>query len=202
MCEGCYAHRRGNYRFTNVQKALKKRLKSLKRSPKLWAKRMSELLQQLALRFVPSEDSPTPDFRWHDSGDLQGAWHLRAILEVARNTQHVLFEDGTSGPVRHWLPTREYGFVEEVLSTGEPTDMAPPNLTIRLSAHMVGGPLPEKLAKSLGVLVSGVHVATIPKVTSATTPNVSFCPAYQQGGKCGTCRTCWSDTFAVSYPKH
>ena len=65
-----------------------------------------------------------PYFRWHDSGDLQGAWHLKNIFEVCKRTPDTM----------HWLPTRETG----ILKLMDP-DIVPPNLIIRLSGHMING---------------------------------------------------------------
>jgi hypothetical protein len=200
VCHGCYAHKRGNYRFNTVQASLQRRLDIARRRPKKWASSMASLLRRLAAKFTPTDEDKFPAFRWHDSGDLQGGWHLRAILEVSRRTLRVEMADKTVGPIRHWLPTREYGVVNAVLSTGEPTDMVPSNLVIRLSAHMVDGELPSQLAFRLGVLVSGVHSDTI---LEGSADDVHRCPAYTQGGKCVSCRTCWDGAaFAVSYPKH
>ena len=63
-------------------------------------------------------------FRWHDSGDLQGAQHLKNILEVARQTPDT----------QHWLPTRE----AKLLQYMDP-EVIPKNLLIRLSATKVNG---------------------------------------------------------------
>ena len=63
-------------------------------------------------------------FRWHDSGDLQGAQHLKNILEVAKQTPDT----------KHWLPTRE----ARLLALMDP-DVIPKNLIIRLSATKVNG---------------------------------------------------------------
>jgi len=119
-------------------------------------------------------------FRWHDSGDLQSVEHLERIAEVCRLTPDV----------RHWLPTREYGMVTEYKARhGE----FPDNLNVRLSAYSIDGPLPEGAANRLGVTLSGV-TRDMSKVT---------CPAYQQGGVCGSCRACWSkEQKAVIYPAH
>ena len=54
-------------------------------------------------------------FRWHDSGDLQGVWHLKNIFEVCNNTPATM----------HWLPTQERQYL--------PLGSYPANLVIRLS---------------------------------------------------------------------
>ena len=109
VCAGCYALK-GRYRFTNVQQALRRRLESLDKP--YWIHAMVVLIDK------------APYFRWHDSGDLQGAWHLKNIFEVCKRTPDTM----------HWLPTRETG----ILKLMDPA-IVPPNLIIRLSGHMING---------------------------------------------------------------
>lgn len=119
-------------------------------------------------------------FRWHDSGDVQNLEHLERIVEVCRLTPDV----------RHWLPTREYAIVT---AYKEKHGAFPDNLNVRLSAYMVDGPLPEGAAARLGVTMSGV----------TSDPQKVSCPAYKQGGVCGSCRACWDKNQAVIfYPRH
>jgi hypothetical protein len=119
-------------------------------------------------------------FRWHDSGDIQNLEHLERIAQVCRLTPDV----------RHWLPTREYALVT---AYKEKHGAFPDNLNIRLSAYMVDGPLPDGAANRLGVTMSGV----------TSDPKKVSCPAYNQGGVCGSCRACWDKNQAVVfYPKH
>jgi hypothetical protein len=119
-------------------------------------------------------------FRFQDSGDLQSLEHLEKIAAVCAATPDV----------RHWLPTREYAIVT---AYKEKHGAFPSNLNIRLSAYMVDGPLPTAAAERLGVTVSGV---------TSNSSQVS-CPAYKQGGVCGSCRACWDKNQAVvMYPKH
>ena len=63
-------------------------------------------------------------FRWHDSGDLQSAQHLKNILEVCKQTPDT----------KHWPPTRE----AKLLQYMDP-EVIPKNLIIRLSATKVNG---------------------------------------------------------------
>ena len=104
---GCYA-RKGRYRFSNVRMALARRLESLKH-PR-WVEAMTALI------------AGEPWFRWHDSGDLQSAWHLKQIFEVCNRTPET----------SHWLPTRE----AKILKLMDP-DIIPSNLIIRMSSHMI-----------------------------------------------------------------
>lgn len=166
ICSICYALK-GRYNFPNVFNALETRYSKL-RNPN-W-------VQAMVAAITNTERSGF--FRWHDSGDLQGVWHLRNIVAVAKATPHI----------RHWLPTREYAMVREYVQAG---GVIPSNLTVRFSALMVDGPAPEHAAKAIGVQVSGAS-------DSAFT-----CPAPKQGNKCGSCRACWDrSTFNVTYKTH
>ena len=107
VCHGCYALK-GRYRFSNVRMALARRLESLKH-PR-WVEAMTVLIKG------------EPWFRWHDSGDLQSAWHIKQIFEVCNRTPDTM----------HWLPTRE----ARILNLMAP-DIIPPNLIIRMSSHMI-----------------------------------------------------------------
>ena len=108
-CYGCYAMK-GRYRFKTTKKAMARRLAAL--ANESWTAAMVTLMKN------------RPHFRWHDSGDLQGAQHLKNILEVARQTPDT----------QHWLPTRE----SRLLALMDP-EVIPKNLIIRLSATKVNG---------------------------------------------------------------
>ena len=166
VCAGCYALK-GRYGFANVQNALERRLASLRSEQ--WIPAMVQLLTRY---------EKSGFFRWHDSGDLQGVWHLQNIVEVCKATPHL----------QHWLPTREYAIVGDYLRQG---GTIPANLTIRYSALMFNAPAPEGLAQRHGVNVS-----------SASTDEFT-CPASKQGNVCGDCRLCWNkQAFNVTYKKH
>ena len=82
-CYKCYAFK-GNYvRYPAVQKALRRRLKSL--THPRWAEAMTVLVKG------------QKHFRWHDSGDIQSVDHLKKIFEVCKRTPDT----------KHWLPTQE-----------------------------------------------------------------------------------------------
>jgi len=165
VCSVCYAFK-GNYGFPVVRNALMKRYKSLKH-PK-WVEGMT-----ISIRAMESSGY----FRFFDSGDIQGLWHLAKICQIARNLPDIKF----------WLPTREYGIVSEYLKT----NTFPENLTVRLSAYMLEGEPPVALAKRLNLATSGV-------VKEGFT-----CPASLQGNKCLSCRVCWDkSTPNVNYHKH
>lgn len=162
-CSSCYALK-GRYIFANVQRALERRLDAFTIDPHGWADAMIESIHKAG----------RDTFRWFDSGDLQSPEMLFWIAYIARRTP----------TVRHWLPTREYGLVRKYLSEAS----IPPNLTIRVSAPMIGGPAP----KIPGTVTSGVDDS-----------GEHTCIAYTQGGECGNCRDCWDPTIEhVTYPKH
>lgn len=167
ICSKCYALK-GRYVFSNVKKALARRLESL--THPLWVDSMAFLINHASVNV----------FRWHDSGDIQSLQHLENIVEVCKKTPDV----------RHWIPTREYAIVTEYKAKH---GAFPDNLNVRLSAYMMDGPLPTGAAERLGVTASGV-TSDAAKVT---------CPAYKQGGVCGSCRACWDKKVSVViYPKH
>ena len=104
VCSGCYAMK-GRYRFPNVKDALNRRLNSLNHPQ--WVEAIVTLISHYSRK--------VPFFRWHDSGDLQGVWHLKKIFEVCNNTPGTM----------HWLPTQERRYL--------PLGSYPKNLVIRLS---------------------------------------------------------------------
>ena len=120
-------------------------------------------------------------FRWHDAGDLQSVQHLKNIFEVCKQTP------GTS----HWLPTREHALLQLM----DP-DVVPKNLIIRISATKVNGPAPSWWPWTSTVQEPGA-------MRSSHVQDSRQCPAPDQGGKCKSCRACWSrDIPNVVYAKH
>ena len=155
-CHGFYALK-GRYRFKTTKNAMARRLRALSHGS--WTAAMVTLIT--GHKF----------FRWHDSGDLQGAAHLKNIFEVAKATPGA----------RHWLPTREH----RLLALMDP-DIVPKNLLIRVSATKVNGPAPRWWPW-----------------TSTVSTTTKTCPAPDQGGKCKSCRACWTRSVSnVTYAKH
>lgn len=169
ICSVCYAQR-NRYRFPEVQRALERRYESLTHPG--WVEAMAFLITHY------SKESPY--FRWHDSGDLQGVWHLENICEVARLTPGV----------RHWLPTHEVGIVQRFRANG---GQIPPNLVIRISAAML-----NQRAVDIGLPTSSSSEA------EELAPEGSYhCPAPKQGNSCGSCRACWDESVRnVDYHTH
>lgn len=183
VCHRCYALR-GNYTFPHVVDAHRRRLEGL--SNPNWVEAMVMLIdhsRQIQRR--KNKNIDTEFFRWNDSGDLQSVQHLDNICKICKLTS----------AIRHWMPTREYSIVQAFVAQG---GGIPKNLTIRLSGHMIGGPVPKALAKKLGVQMSSVHMkdASLPKGFTA-------CIAHDQGNQCLDCRRCWNKNYKIiSYPKH
>jgi hypothetical protein len=162
VCSNCYALK-GRYVFPNVKAAQEYRLKTL-RDP-FWVDAMVYIIKKRKIDY----------FRWHDSGDLQGDWHLKNIIDVALACPETKF----------WLPTREKAVV---LRCPIPI---PPNLVIRISGTMIDGAPPS------------YHPAIRHVSTVVTDKSKASCPAHRQGGKCGSCRNCWDPgIYNVSYPRH
>ena len=157
-CHGCYALK--NRYIMPIQKAaLERRLKSLDQP--YWIHAMVVLIKG------------KKHFRWHDSGDLQGAWHLKNIMEVCEATPDTM----------HWLPTQERQFLPL------PGSSIPKNLIIRLS-NAKNDTVPGQ---------AWPHWSTV--VTKPRAGHV--CPAPEQGNNCGDCRACWSkDVKEVQYKIH
>jgi hypothetical protein len=168
ICSTCYANK-GNYVAyqNNIEPAQHARLDSLHDA--LWVDAMVAHI---------GNDSY---FRWHDSGDLQGLWHLEKIAQVAQLTPNCM----------HWLPTREYSMVKAYISKH---GALPGNLIVRLSAMYVDKhvTIPASLQNQANVTVSNVHTVT---------PMGLECHAPKNKGQCGPCRACWG-TKPVSYKAH
>ena len=108
-------------------------------------------------------------------------WHDSGDLQSVQHLKNI-FEVRIQTPsTKHWLPTREHS----LLRLMDP-DIIPPNLIIRISATKVDGRAPSWWPW-----------------TSTVSTQSKTCPAPDQGGKCKSCRACWSrDVQNVVYAKH
>jgi hypothetical protein len=167
VCSSCYACK-GRYRFQNVQDALMRRYSILVHGPCEWAAAVAYLLIHKSSKIDESQRY----FRWHDSGDIQGDWHLEAMIWIAEQVPQVRF----------WLPTRERSKARKRLEEIKLQE----NLTVRVSADMVGDVSAECELPTSSV-GSGVGIS---------------CPARTQGNKCGDCRACWDVDSNIDYPLH
>lgn len=134
---------------------------------------------------------PDNFFRWHDSGDLQGVWHLENIAEVCRRTP----------TVTHWLPTREYDYIKRFLESAA----VPDNLCVRLSAHMIDQDpvLPPELEGFPTSTVSSVSLIGTGFQLVEGKGSIECRAVEARDNKCGPCRACWDRRVKnVSYPQH
>mgnify|MGYP005820342509 CR=1 FL=1 len=174
ICADCYALK-GFYLMSSVERAHAERLDAYNADPVAWVDAMVDAISR----------TREPRFRWFDSGDLQSVAMLADICRVARLTPEK----------RHWLPTKEYGFVRRYIADG---GTIPPNLVVRLSGFFVDQPVPEAIAaRTDGVEVSGSH-------HGAPLDGYAECPAYKQDGtaQCAECDLCWRRDTRPSYGVH
>lgn len=175
-CKGCYALQ-GNYRYPNVRDPRMHNMQDWKRDA--W---VSDMVAEL---------DNDRYFRWFDSGDMYS-------LKLAEKIYSVII---CTPWVKHWLPTRMHKFTKfnNILRAMEEL----PNVCVRRSSDSV-----------LGEYKKDVHGSTIvPGLDKLEDGTQSFngeipqgtelCRAFERGGKCGTCRACWSkDVNTVAYPAH
>ncbi len=163
VCNSCYAMK-GRYIFPNVIRAMEKRFQAMKRPD--WHILLAELIRRKEKKH----------FRFFDSGDLQSVKMLDDIVQIAKILPGINF----------WLPSRERKIISEWLSSGKEF---PANLTVRISAAMVG--------QSAGPVPAGCQASTVGA-------NVGYpCPAKTQGNACLDCRACWQKSVeSVDYQLH
>ena len=170
-CASCYAMK-GRYVFTQTKNALYRRFFTIDKQ--MWVEAMT-------LNIALLENSGY--FRWHDSGDVQDVEHLDKISQIANNLPEIKF----------WLPTREYGFVNDYTNT------VPNNLTIRFSAHLVDS------YKEVSNKIGSITISNEAVIGQLDLQNVSVCHATraESSHKCETCRGCWDkDVKTIAYLKH
>jgi hypothetical protein len=178
-CSACYALK-GRYAFPNVKAAQRRRLAILRQcetdaeAREEWVSAMTELISRRSPEF----------FRWHDSGDILGLWHLSMIVEVARQTPET----------RHWLPTQERRTVLTYLRAVGPF---PDNLTVRVSAPRLG-------AHTTG-MSARLPISTVTPGAGPT--GAHRCPATEPGRihtcEANGCRACWDPAVRwIDYRAH
>lgn len=119
-------------------------------------------------------------FRWLDSGDLYALPLAEKVLEVMKRTPWC----------KHWLPTRMHKFPKfrHVLQSMQALD----NVSLRFSSDSV-----------TGQYIEGLHGSVIIPTSEDTKDNMKLCTAYQTGGKCNGCRSCWDKSVSlIAYPAH
>ena len=112
-------------------------------------------------------------FRWFDSGDMYSLRLAVKIYEVMKLTPWV----------KHWIPTRMYKFAKFKTIIEHMKTL--PNVSVRLSSDSVTGEFEAH------------HGSTIIPQGNIIPDGVSACHAYENDGKCGTCRKCWDKSIPV-----
>lgn len=122
-------------------------------------------------------------FRWFDSGDMYDVRLAEKILDVMQRTFWC----------NHWLPTRMHKFEKfsQIIARMD----ALPNVVVRrsLDTVFVDSFMVSNKEYPLSGIISNSEVNT----------DATVCRAYENDGKCGSCRACWSkDVQAIAYPAH
>ena len=108
-------------------------------------------------------------------------WHDAGDIQSPEHLQKIFEVCKLTPKVKHWMPTREAQFLKDI----DPAQV-PSNLIIRMSSHMI----------DQGPVKFWPHTSTVGSSTRT-------CPAPDQGGKCGSCRTCWDRKIPnIEYGKH
>ena len=108
-------------------------------------------------------------------------WHDAGDIQSPEHLQKIFEVCKLTPKVKHWMPTREAQFLKDI----DPAQV-PDNLIIRMSSHMI----------DQGPVTFWPHTSTVG--SSSRT-----CPAPDQGGKCGDCRSCWNKEIPnIEYGKH
>jgi hypothetical protein len=183
ICDSCYAAK-GCYRYSSTQNAQNARF--------IWtAKSMRSLAGRkrwIAAMVDGIRTSGCEYFRVHDSGDLFNVSYAECWYAVCQALPWVRF----------WIPTRSWQQPESPLPVLDPLLStlrklaALPNVAVRPSALNFGDAAP---------VIAGLHAGSTAAMNDGS--RARQCPAPEQGGNCGTCRTCWdSKDIPVSYRKH
>ena len=107
-------------------------------------------------------------------------WHDSGDLQSVDHLKKIFEVCRQTPNTKHWLPTQERKYLPLQGSS------VPDNLVIRLSSSKIDGPRSTAWTHTSSVVTKGAS-----------------CPAPAQGGKCRTCRACWTKSVKhVSYGKH
>mgnify|MGYP003667920413 CR=1 FL=1 len=108
-------------------------------------------------------------------------WHDAGDIQSADHLQKIFEVCRLTPDTKHWMPTREAQFLKDI----DPAQV-PDNLIIRMSSHMI----------DQSPVTFWPHTSTVGSSTRT-------CPAPDQAGKCGDCRSCWNKEIPnIEYGKH
>lgn len=119
-------------------------------------------------------------FRWFDSGDMY-------TLELAEKMYSIMV---ATPWVKHWLPTRMQKFskFQAIIAKMNALD----NVVVRFSSDSV-----------MGEYTKGLHGSTILPTAEQADSNTFVCKAYENEGKCGTCKACYDKNVnLIGYVAH
>ena len=121
-------------------------------------------------------------FRWFDSGDVYSVALAEKIKDVIQATPDC----------KHWLPSRSYkdknifSVLKDIAALG--------NAAVRYSSDSRNG---ERLSFGINSVIIQA------KEDFVAEKGYSLCRAGERGGKCGTCRACWSKAVkTIAYIAH
>jgi len=203
VCSMCYASR-GHYMTSNVQNRLWERWEALTMAHEDGRLNEYELaFSKVLLEYVASY---RPEyFRWFDSGDLQGGWHIESIERIINMTE----KEGAQ--ICHWLPTHE----NKIVINYAKKNNKPKNLIIRVSQDMINK-IDDDIKRIIDVGLGASVVCTKDKLKdmlnecrkkkiTAAICTAKYNPDGTESGrnKCGPCKLCWNPNIQVIiYPKH
>jgi len=108
-------------------------------------------------------------------------WHDSGDIQNINHFEKILQVVKATPNIKHWLPTKESQLVKQYKGK------IPDNLVIRLSGSMIDGKAP--IFKNTS--------------TVTTDKNIATCRAFENSGKCGTCRKCWDKNIKnITYYIH
>jgi len=108
-------------------------------------------------------------------------WHDSGDIQNIDHFEKILQVVKATPNIKHWLPTKESQLVKQYKGK------IPENLVIRLSGSMIDGKAP---------IFANTSVVTTDK-------DKATCRAFENNGKCGTCRKCWDKNIKnVTYYIH
>ena len=108
-------------------------------------------------------------------------WHDSGDIQNINHFEKILQVVKATPNIKHWLPTKESQLVKQYKGK------IPDNLVIRLSGSMINGKAP--IFKNTS--------------TVTTDKNIATCRAFENSGKCGTCRKCWDKNIKnITYYIH
>jgi hypothetical protein len=183
ICDSCYASK-GCYRYSSTQNAQNARFAWTVESMRTASGR-----EQWTAAIVDGiRKSGCAYFRVHDSGDMFNVAYAECWLAVC------LAMPG----IRFWIPTRSWQKPKSPLPVFDPLlntlrKLATlQNVTVRPSALDFGDGAP---------VIAGLHAGSTAAMPDGL--RAHQCPAPEQGGNCGDCRTCWdAKNTPVSYCRH